>query len=149
MVFFQLESIKYNADYENKTTQLYMELAQNATTALENAYRSLPGFVEVEVLSLTCDKKVAIQHNVKTQENRDKPSLDAIKARLSIASESGFLKGRIVLSTISDSCETSSSHVHEDNWVYMIVFVCITALLLLAMVRCYTILNYKKGKHVT
>lgn len=137
-VTVRLGNIKYDKDYANKSTPSYANFSKKMTQALNIAYRNLDEFKRVIILELTCGNEVAVKHNVFTKSTSVHDRKD-IEARLQVAnSTNGYLKGKIT--DTNKPCETESGHDHHEddtnNWVYMIVFVCITALLLLAMVLC-------------
>ena len=120
-----------------------MALTKNITDALNLVYAKLTGFIGVEIVGLICNKMIFIQHNIITETSKPAPTMDYIKAWwTSESSRAGFLKDKIIISTIGDPCEAPESEGNEsDNWVYMILFVCVTALLLLAMVRNFVIIK--------
>ena len=125
----------YNSEYSNKSSSLYNSFAGAVTDGLKIAYKNLRGLQGVFVAELVCHEKVAVKHTVVTN---SVPIVKVIEARLILANvTSGYLKGKVT--EANQACEDKHADHdddHEDstNWVYMIVFVCITALLLLAMV---------------
>lgn len=129
----RLGKIKYNPDYEKKRSTAYKELSANITNALTDVYKSIAGFVKVEILNLTCNKEVAVKHNVIIR-SMGVVNATVVTAKLDDANKTGFLKEKITQT--DKQCEPAVDNGRGNNWVYMIVFVCVTALLLLAMVLC-------------
>lgn len=129
-------NIPFNPNYSNKSSSLYKDLVNNLTRGLENAYKDDSGFQGVVIQELTCHESIAAKHKVVTSSI---PKVNVIEARLVIANvTNGYLYGKVVEAN-KPCVDKHGDHHHDDhtdssNWVYMIVFVCITALLLLAMV---------------
>ena len=123
----------FNTNYTVKTSSDYIELAKNVRESLKVAYRELPGFHDVIIEDLACKREVVAKHVVLS---REKNNANVIEAYLILSNlTNGFLKGKVV--DVNKVCLASTSSprvVDENNYVYMIVFVCVTALLLLAMV---------------
>ena len=123
----------FNTNYTVKTSSDYIELAKNVRESLKVAYRELPGFHDVIIGDLACKREVVAKHVVLS---REKNNANVIEAYLILSNlTNGFLKGKVV--DVNKVCLASMSSprvVDENNYVYMIVFVCVTALLLLAMV---------------
>lgn len=123
----------FNTNYTVKTSSDYIELAKNVRESLIVAYRELPGFHDVIIEDLACKREVVAKHVVLS---REKNNANVIEAYLILSNlTNGFLKGKVV--DVNKVCLASTSStrvVDENNYVYMIVFVCVTALLLLAMV---------------
>ena len=120
--------------YSNKSSSRYKSFAIDIKEGLKVAYKKISGFREVVVVELTCETEVAVKHIVVTS---SAPNVKVMEACLILANiTGGYLEGKVV--EANKMCvHGDDHHDHSDdstNWVYMIVFVCITALLLLAMV---------------
>ena len=134
---------KYNSKYSNKSSSLYKSFADEVTDGLEMAYEKIRGFKGVFITELTCQEEVAVKHTVVTS---TKPNVKVMEARLILANitSGGYLEGKVVEANRvcgeddhdhdHDDHDNHDDHLESNNWVYMIVFVCVTALLLLAMV---------------
>jgi hypothetical protein len=144
---------QFNSEYTNKSSSLYKSFARNIKDGLKVAYKEISGFQEVVVLELTCKSEIAVKHIVVT--SSASPNVNVMEARLILANitsgRSGYLEGKVVEANKmcahhDDNDDHDDDHTDSNNWVYMIVFVCITALLLLAMVcGCKTDYNYRRG----
>ena len=132
-VTIRLANLKYNDDYANKTSPFYKSFSKNVTDALKDVYSRLSGFESVEILELTCNNEVIVEHKVITR-SETPPDLVLVQAYLRIANLKGFLRNKIT--NFHKPCETQSDN-DSNNWVYMIVFVCVVALLLLIMVSMW------------
>lgn len=131
----------FDSKYSNKSSSPYKSFANTIANGLKIAYENLMGFKGVFVLELICHEEVAVKHTVVTS---SAPNVKVIEARLILANvTSGYLKGKVVEANRQcgdghddhdDHDHDSHGHGDDNNWVYMIVFVCVTALLLLAMV---------------
>ncbi len=128
---------QFNSDYANKSSPLYKSFANDVANGLKFAYKEITGFQGVFIVELTCEKEVAVKHTVVTS---SAPNVNVMEARLVLANvTSGYLKGKVVeankaCGAANNDDDHDDDHTDSNNWVYMIVFVCITALLLLAMV---------------
>ena len=131
----------FNSKFSNKSSSSYKSFTNAITDGLKIAYEDLMGFQGVFVEELICHEEVAVKHKVVTS---SQPNIKVIEARLILANvTSGYLKGKVVEANrlCKDEHDEHDHDDHDDstNWVYMIVFVCITALLLLAMVCSYKV----------
>lgn len=131
---------QFNSQYSNKSSSIYKSFAKDVTNGLKIAYNDITGFQGVFVVELTCQQKVAVKHTVVTSST---PNVKVMEARLILANiTNGYLKGKVVEANkacvdANGNSDSGGEHTDSSNWVYMIVFVCITALLLLAMVLCH------------
>ena len=128
---------QFNSQYSNKSSSIYKSFAKDVTNGLKIAYKDITDFQGVFVVELTCQQKVAVKHTVVTS---SAPNVKVMEARLILANiTNGYLKGKVVEANkacvdANGNSDSGGEHTDSSNWVYMIVFVCITALLLLAMV---------------
>ncbi|XP_028401861.1 uncharacterized protein LOC114524859 [Dendronephthya gigantea] len=131
-------NIPFNPNYSNKSSSLYKGLIDELTSGLKDAYNEVQGFKGVVIQELTCRKSVAAKHKVVTSLT---PNVRVLEARLVLANvTAGYLQGKVVEENkpcTDEHGDDHDDHTDSTNWVYMIVFVCITALLLLAMVLCH------------
>lgn len=137
-VTVRLGNLKYNADYGRKTSTSYKELSKNITIALTEVYKNISGFEGVEILYLTCEQEVAAKHIVIIN-SKEMVNTTIIITKLNMANNTGFLKGKITAANETCGSGQSDNKHSSGNWIYMIVFVIITALLLLAMVSTVVI----------
>lgn len=130
---------QFNSEYTNQSSFQFKSFANTTTTALAIAYKEIEGFQAVFVKQLTCQQKIAVKHIVVTSL---RTNVKVMEAWLILANAtSGYFQGMVVEANKAcndaDGRSGGTSNTDDNNWVYMIVFVCITALLLLAMVCQY------------